>query len=161
MPVEVTNLARGKPVTSSAASPVRGDLSKITDGSKEAFGFDLVEIKAGVQWVQVDLLAEHSIYAIAIWHDAYFHYPVTRSVIVQVSNDSSFTNNVRTLFNNDFENCAGFGVGTDKEYFESHFGKSIAGNGANARYVRCYSNGNSNGKLNGYAEVEVWGLPKP
>jgi len=35
----------------------------------------------------------------------------------------------------------------------------IDAKGANGRYVRLYSNGNTTNKLNDYIEVEVWGKP--
>jgi hypothetical protein len=156
-PVGVTNVALGKRVTASVATPVRGKFSMITDGSKEAFDFDLVEITNGVQWVQVDLEQECSIYAIVVWHNHY-RLALFRGVVVQVADDASFTTNVRTLFNNDYENLAGFGSGTDKQYFEDYPGKLIDTKGTRARYLRCYSDGSSNSPLNGYAEIEAWGL---
>jgi hypothetical protein len=158
-PMGVTNIALGKKVTASVATPVRGKLSMITDGSKEAFDFDLVEITNGVQWVQVDLEHECSIYAIVVWHNHY-RLALFRGVIVQVADDAAFTTNVRTLFNNDYENLAGLGSGTDKQYFEDYPGKLIDTKGIKARYLRCYSNGSNNSPLNAYAEIEAWGLSR-
>jgi hypothetical protein len=156
-PIGVTNIALGKKVTASVAKPVRGKLSMITDGSKEAFDFDLVEITSGVQWVQIDLACESRIYAIVVWHNHY-RLALFRGVVVQVADDAAFTTNVRTLFNNDYENLAGLGSGTDKQYFEDYPGKLIDGKGIKGRYLRCYSNGSSNSPLNGYAEIEAWGF---
>lgn len=156
-PAGVTNIAFGKKVSASVAQPVRGNLSMITDGNKEAFNYDLVEITNGVQWVQVDLEHESSIYAIAVWHNHY-RRAVSRGVIVQVADNAAFTANVRTLFNNDYENLAGLGLGTEKQYFEDHRGKLIDAKGVKARYLRLYGNGSSSSSLNGYAEVEAWGF---
>ncbi|HYV32910.1 MAG TPA: hypothetical protein VEO53_17610, partial [Candidatus Binatia bacterium] len=54
VPKGVTNVAAGKTVTSSVA-PYLGELSRITDGKKEAVDDDAVEFRKGTQWVQVDL----------------------------------------------------------------------------------------------------------
>jgi len=78
-------------------------------------------------------------------------------VIVQTADDPDFVTNVTTLFNNDIDNSAGLGVGTDMHYVETHKGELIDAKGARARYVRLYSNGNSADDLNHYVEVEVYG----
>lgn len=154
----VTNLALGKPVTTSVETPLRGTFGMLTDGKKEAFDFDLVEIAEGVQWVQVDLQAQQAIYAIVVWHNHY-RPSLVRSVVVQAADDAHFTNNVRTLFNNDHNNLTGLGMGTDKQYFETHEGKLIDAKGIKARYLRFYSNGSNKSPLNAFQEIEVWGLP--
>src|ERR1043166_4027830 len=56
----VKNVALGKTVTSSV-KPFSGELSQITDGKKEAFDYDAVEMKKGTQWVQIDLGEPRSI----------------------------------------------------------------------------------------------------
>ena len=131
----------------------------LTDGKKEAFDFDLVEIAGGVQWLQVDLEAERTIYAIVVWHNHIWPEVFQKSVVVQVADDAEFTKNVRTLFNNDYGNLTGLGVGTDKLYFENYDGKLIDAKGIKARYLRFYSNGSNKSPLNTYQEIEVWGLP--
>ncbi|HZV34004.1 MAG TPA: hypothetical protein VFB72_05460, partial [Verrucomicrobiae bacterium] len=128
------------------------------DGKKEPVDSDAVEFKKGVQWVQVDLGAPYQIYAIALWHD-HRYLQVMRCVIVQVSDDPEFKTGVTTLFNNDTQNVAGQGVGTDKQYFETRYGKVIDGKGVKARYVRGYTKGSSQGAINAWEEVEVYGLP--
>src|SRR5262249_5270657 len=119
------NVAQGKPVTSSVA-PFNGELSQITDGKKEAFDSDAVEVKKGPQWVQIDLGAEHTISAVAMWHD-HRYIQVMHDVIIQVSNDPEFKTGVVTLFNNDADNSAGQGVGKDREYFELNQGRIVDG----------------------------------
>jgi hypothetical protein len=158
VPVGVTNLALKKRVTASVANPVSGTLSMVTDGQKEATETNVVALPKGVQWVELDLERECRIYAVVIWHDFYYHRPVFRGVVVQASDDASFSQHVRTLFNNDFENTAGFGKGADKQYFEGYEGKLIDTNGIEARYLRFYSNGSNNSPLNGYIDIEVWGF---
>jgi hypothetical protein len=158
-PVGVTNLALKKRVTASVANPVSGTLSMVTDGEKEATESNVVALPKGVQWVQIDLERECRIYAVVIWHDFYYHLPVFRGVVVQAADDVGFGQQVQTLFNNDYENVAGLGKGADKRYFETYEGKLIDAKGIKARYLRFYSNGNSNSPLNGYIEIEAWGFP--
>ncbi len=157
-PKGVKNVALGKPVTSSDATPIQGELSLITDGKKDAFDENVVTLRRRTQWIQIDLQADFELYAILVWHE--HKSPVVyRDVIVKVADDAEFTKNVRTLFNNDQDNSSAQGVGTDREYFEGYEGKLIDAKGTKARYVRCYSKGNTDNALNGYTEVEVYGLP--
>jgi len=157
VPKGVTNVALGKPVPASV-QPFTGELSQITDGKKEAFDYDAVEFRRGTQWVQVDLGQPYKIYAIVMWHD-HRYLQIFRDVIVQVSNDPEFKEGVITLFNNDTDNSSGLGVGTDREYFETHYGKIVDGKGVTARYVRCYTRGSSQSALNCWQEIEVYALP--
>ena len=151
------NVALDKAVKTSV-NPFTGEASQITDGKKEAFDYDTVEMKKGVQWVQVDLGEVFTIQAIAIWHD-HRYIQVMHDVIVQVSDDPEFKTGVTTLFNNDTDNSAGLGVGTDREYFERHFGRVFEGKGTKARYVRGYTKGSHLSALNCWQEIEVYALP--
>lgn len=157
VPKGVKNVALNKPVTSQA-QVITGELKQITDGQKEAFDDQVVEMKKGVQYIQVDLEAEYKIYAVAIWTD-HRYVQAYRRVIVQVADDAEFTKNVRTLFNNDYEDKAGLGVGTDREYFENRYGRTIDGKGEKGRYVRWYTNGSNASALNNRQEIEVYALP--
>jgi hypothetical protein len=93
-----------------------------------------------------------------IWH-AHNTAKVYHDVLVQAADDPSFNENVRTLFNNDQDNTSGLGVGTDREYFETHEGKLINTKGVKARYIRFYSKGSTESALNEYTELEVYGRP--
>ena len=159
-PVGVTNLALHKKVTSSdrllSLSPAT--LAQITDGRKEPQTGDVVYLGTKKQWVQVDLEAPCRIYAVVIWHDQDSPL-IFRCVVVQSADDAEFTRNVQTLFNNDYANEIGLGVGADKLYRESHEGRLIDAKGVSARYIRCYSKGSDVEPFNAYAEIEVWGLP--
>lgn len=157
VPKDVTNVAAGKSVTSSV-EPFFGELSQITDGKKEAYDNDAVEMKKGTQWVQVDLGAEYTIYAIVMWHD-HRYIQAMRDVILQVSNDPEFKTGVTTLFNNDTDDSSGLGVGTDREYFEMKFGRAVPVKGVNARYVRGYTKGSNQTSLNCWQEIQVYALP--
>lgn len=158
-PKGAVNVAKGKPVTASA-KPTLGKLEMITDGNKEAPEENVVELPVGVQHVQVDLGAPHAIYAVVVWHwhageRVYF------DVVCKVADDADFTQNVQTLFNNDFDNSSGLGVGKDKEYVDEYEGWLIDAKGVVARYVRLYSNGNTADDMNHYIEIEVYGKPAP
>ena len=78
-------LSRGMPVESSVA-PEKGKLTQITDGDKECGEPSIVVLQSGLQWVQLDLLAEHSLDAIIIWH-SHFGAKIYQQVIVQVASD--------------------------------------------------------------------------
>jgi hypothetical protein len=157
-PPGTTNVALGKPVTSSDPEPIIGELEQITDGDKEASDGSYVELGPMVQYVTIDLEDTYNIYAVVVWHyhmQAHIYF----DVVVQVADDPDFITNVRTLFNNDIDNSAGLGVGEDMHYSETNEGKLIDAKGVKARYVRLYSNGNSSDDLNRYIEVAVYGTP--
>lgn len=160
-PEGTVNLAKDKPVKSSDEMPIIGEISYITDGDKEAADGSYVELGPLVQHITVDLGKPCELYAIVMWH--YHKQPrVYTDVVVQVSNDADFIKDVKTVFNNDLDNSAGLGVGTDKHYIETSEGKLIdliSQGSPKARYVRFYSNGNTSNDLNHYIEVEVYGKP--
>ena len=151
-----TNLALKKKVTSSDKEPVIGSLDLVTDGDKEGAEGSYVELGPGVQWVQIDLGKSAEIWALVAWH---FHSEprVYRDVVIQISDDPDFIQNVKTVFNNDHENQAGLGIGKDLEYVETYDGRPFAVKGVKGRYVRLYSNGNTSNQMNHYTEVEVYG----
>ena len=157
VPKGVVNVAAGKKVTASV-QPFLGDLNQITDGKKEPVDDDAVEMKKGTQWVQVDLGQPCEIYAVAMWHD-HRYVQLMHDVIVQLSNDPEFKTGVTTVYNSDTDNSSGLGVGTDREYFEMQFGRTVPVKGVKARYVRGYTKGGSLTALNCWQELEVYGLP--
>lgn len=158
VPSDVHNIASGKKITSSDKGVSASVLARITDGNKEAGEDATAMLRKGLQWIQFDLGAPQEIYAIVFWH-AHDTAKVYRSVIVQVADDPDFTSNVRTLFNNDRDNSAGLGAGTDRQYFETYMGKVVNAKGARAQYVRLYSHGSTDSALNEYTEVEIYGRP--
>jgi hypothetical protein len=157
-PAGVTNVAKGKKVTSSDMEPVIGEIEQVTDGDKKGAEGSFVELGPGVQWAQIDLGAPHEVYAVLFWH---FHKTprVYFDVIVQLADDAGFTKNVRTLFNNDHDNTSGLGAGKDMNFVETAEGKLVDAKGTRARYVRLYSRGNNANELNHFVEVEVFGRP--
>jgi hypothetical protein len=158
VPAGVTNVARGKKVTCSDPRPLYGTPDLVTDGDKEASDEGYLQMHRKTQFVQIDLEAAREIYAIAIWHA--HHTPhVYHDVVVQLADDRDFTANVRTVFNNDYDNSSGLGVGRDKEYWEDSRGKVIPVNGLRARYLRAYSKESTFDALNRCTEIEVYALP--
>ena len=157
-PEGTTNVALRKPVTSSDKEPFTGNIEMVTDGDKEGIDGSFVELGPERQWVQLDLQAPYSIYAIVIWH---YHGEsrLYHDVVVQLADDADLITNVRTIFNNDHDSSSGLGVGKDLEYFENNEGKLIDAKGENARFVRLYSRGNSSSDQNHYTELEVYGKP--
>lgn len=158
VPAGTKLLSLKKPVTSSDAAPVIGDLDMITDGEKSGGEGYFVELGPGKQWVQIDLGASYSLHAVLAWH---FHSQprVYRDTVVQVSDDKNFAKGVTTIFNNDHDNTTKLGAGKDKEYIDVAEGKLFDPQGVKARYVRLYSGGNTSNDLNHYVEVEVYGTP--
>lgn len=158
IPEGAKNIALKKPVTASDKEPTIGTLDQITDGDKEAAEGSFVELGTGPQWVQIDLKEKSNIYAVAVWH---YHQQarVYNDVIVKISDDPDFIENVTTVYNNDHDNSAKQGVGKDKSYIETNEGRVIDAKGAKGRYVRLYSNGNTSNEMNHYIEVEVYGTP--
>lgn len=157
-PLGTTNVALGKPVTSSDREPLVGSLDLITDGDKEIADGSFVELGPFPQYVTIDLREPCEIYAIVVWH--HHRWPrVYFDVAVQVSDSRTFKTGVTTVFNNDTDNSLGLGAGRDMHYTETNEGKLIDCKGVTGRYVRLYSNGNTNDELNHYIEVEVYGRP--
>lgn len=112
----------------------------------------------GLQSITIDLNQSHSLYKLLLWH--YFQDGRTyKDVIVQISNDPTFAEGVTTVFNNDHDNTAGQGIGTEASYQESARGKVILIPETVGRYIRLWSNGSSMGPWNHYAEVQAFGVP--
>ena len=155
-PKGVGLLSAEKAVTASDDEPIIGELEMLTDADKEGADGSFVEFGPDLQWVQIDLEQEHEIYVIVIWH---YHSQarIYRDVVIKVSNDPDFVTDVKNVYNNDYDNSAGLGVGKDYEYIETNEGRLIDCKGVKARYIRLYSDGNTSNDMNHYIEVEVYG----
>jgi hypothetical protein len=154
-------LSLNKPVSASDEEPIIGEIEMITDGDKEAADGSYVELGPGLQHATVDLEAECEIHAICVWH---YHKQarVYFDVVAQISNDPDFITGVTTVFNNDLDNTAGVGIGTDMHYTETNEGELIdclSKGSPKGRYVRLYSNKNTSNDLNHYIEIDVYGKP--
>ena len=157
VPEGAENVALGRPVSASA-EPTQNELEDVVNGEKCYDHEKVVELPEGPQWIQIDLESEHEIYVIVFWQ--YFEHERTYfDVVVQVSNDPEFEEDVITVFNNDDDNTLGFGEGEDSEFFTTYGGKLIETEGIEARYVRLWSNGNNWNDRNHWREVEVYAKP--
>ncbi len=137
---------------------VIGTVSNVNGRRKGVQRENLIELKPGTQWVQVDLGVTCEIHALIIWH-WYIGGRVYFDVVVQMAANNDFTKNVEEVYNNDHDNTSSLGVGHDKQYEATSEGRLIDCKGKVGRYVRCYSNGNTSNEANYYAEIEVWGIP--
>ena len=155
-PQGVVLLSAEKPVAASDDEPIIGELEMLTDADKEGADGSFVEFGPDLQWVQIDLEQEHEIYVIVVWH---YHSQarIYRDVVVKVSNDPDFVTDVKNVYNNDYDNSSGLGVGKDYEYIETNEGRLIDCKGVKGHYVRLYSDGNTSNDMNHYIEVEVYG----
>jgi hypothetical protein len=158
VPPGLKNLAPGSKLTSSVTNITAETLAKLTDGDKDAYDESVVFLRRGTQYVQMDLGRPRELFAIVVWH-AHNMLKVYHDVVVQAADDPDFKQSVHTLFNNDQDNSSGLGIGTDREYFETREGKLIDAKGSKARYLRFFSRGSTNGALNEYTEIEVYGRP--
>jgi len=156
-PKGTVNLALAKPVSASDPAPPSGEVDYVTDGDKEASDFGYLELRSGAEWVQVDLGQKATIYAVLLWH-SHAEARVYRDVVVLVSDDIDFLD-AQTVFNSDYDNTSGLGIGADLGYVETAEGKLIDCKGVEGRYVRLYSNGSHIDEKNHYTEVEVFGRP--
>ena len=156
-PEGTVNLSGNKPVRCSDPAPVSGEVDFVGDGNKEASDFGYLQLRPGTQWVQVDLGQRATVYAVLVWHN-HGEARVYRDVIVQISDDPDFLDG-QTVFNNDYDNSSGMGIGQQLGYVETAEGKLIDCRGAQGRYVRLYSRGNHIDDKNHYTEVEVFGKP--
>jgi hypothetical protein len=155
VPEGVALLSKGKPVSCSDGAPL-GELTWVTDGDKNGDDGYFVDILPQKQWVQIDLEATKEVHLVWVWH---FHKQavIYKDVVVQVSDDPEFNTGVTTVYNNDFDNSAGFGVGNDQSWVETNNGRPMPVAGVKGRYVRLYSNGRDIDDTNQYIEVEVYG----
>lgn len=158
VPEGTLNVAKGKPVTSSDGFPIIGELSLLTDGDAEGEDGCYVELLPGPQWVQIDLGDEMEVWKVLLWH---YHKmaAVYHDVKLAISNDPDFKDGGVAIFNNDHDNSAGHGAGTDPAYLETRYGRLIDAQGVRGRYIRFYSNGNTSNEMNHYVEAMVFGRP--
>jgi len=157
VPAGTTNVALGKPVTSSDED-MTDPLDKIVDGDASGVDDSWVELGLFEQSITIDLQTAQEIYAIVVWH---YHKQqrIYNDVVIQTANDQDFTVNVVNHFNNDTDNTHGQGEGKDKKYIEKNEGRLIDTKGTKARFVRLFSTGNNDNELNHYIEVAVYGKP--
>ena len=96
-----------------------------------------------------------------VWH--YYKNPIVyNDVIVQLTDDAEFGENVRTVFNNDHDGSSGLGTGTGTAYIARWWGELVDTRGSDrggapARFVRVYSNDGTAGEPTRLVEIAVYG----
>ncbi|BBH23221.1 hypothetical protein Back11_45660 [Paenibacillus baekrokdamisoli] len=157
-PVKPKNVAFEKSLTSNVTLDGAG---YATDGITDNLD-QITDAGPGLNYIQIDFGTSYDINTVNLWH-YYGDGRTYHDVIVQLSNDSTFTTST-TVYNNDTDNSAALGTGTDLEYAETSGGKAIQFATVKARYLRVYSNGGTkqNGQFNPnnhYSEVQAWAQP--
>lgn len=149
------NLSLGKSLTSSTTISNPG---YATDGSSQDSNQFAGLNEPGLQWAQLDLEQSYQIERLKTWH--YFgNNRKYHDVIIQLSDTPDFSSGVTTVFNNDTDNSAGQGAGTDQEYTETSAGLEVSlPTPVQARYVRYWSSGSTANAYTHYVELEVYGL---
>lgn len=161
VPPGTKNIARSKPVSCSDERPVTGVLEQITDGVKKSSPFHFVELGPGPRWIQVDLEAVRTIYAVVIWH--YYTNPVIyNDIIVRAAKDMPFDTNATTLFNNDHDNSSGLGTGDDSAFYSRWWGEIVDARGPDmagtaARYIRVHTADGTAYEPPRFVEIAVYG----
>jgi peptidoglycan/xylan/chitin deacetylase (PgdA/CDA1 family) len=154
-PYMVTNVALNKTVTASA--PLI-DGARILDGHINEMDYSYIDA-VGLQNIVVDMGQSYNLYKVKLWH-YYGDGSTYKDVIVQISDDPTFSDgSTKNIFNNDNDNSAGFGIGTDPEYAESDQGQEIVFPNTSARYIRMWSNGSSADDMNFYTDVQAYADP--
>lgn len=164
LPENAVNLAKGKRVKCrEGLTIIQGSLEMITNGDKQATEGHFVEFDFDnftTPWVQVDLGSVCEIHGIWVWHyygTGTIGEKLYEDVVVRISSDEDFGEEVTTVFNNDFDGSSGFGIGKDKPYWETRFGKAISVDGVKGRYVRVSGTGDCKYHRFGMIELEVYG----
>jgi len=153
------NVAIDKPATGGNGLYINP--TALNDGDKTAAEGHYTGVGGeGLQWAQIDFGKSYDVNKIVVWH-YYADGRIVHDLIIQLSNDPNFETGVVTVFNNDTDNSAGLGSGTDEEYAETPEGKTIVFDTVNARYVRHYQNGalkpdGEESPYNQIVELEVW-----
>ncbi|TLS50664.1 hypothetical protein FE782_18335 [Paenibacillus antri] len=165
--VEV-NVARGvADVTTNGIATQNGKrLSILTDGVRTTSEYALISTSSGAKYVQVNLGEPHSITKVNLLNDYNPDSPrIGKDIVVQLSNDPTFATGVTTVYNNDTDNSAGLGAGSDPEYTEPSSGAGLTvtlGAPITAQYVRYWANGHTRTQTSAYnavntpVEVEVY-----
>lgn len=154
------HLSIGKPVTYSAIRSGESTgfpPSYLTDGDTTLA--HLVAVGNANQLVSatINLGQVNTVTKLKMWH-YYADGRKYHDVIVQLSTTADFSSGVTTVFNNDTDNSAGFGVGSDAEYAETAAGKEIILSAPIfAQYARFYIAGNTINGFNHYVELQVFG----
>ncbi len=165
VPPGTKNIARFKPCSCSDERPVTGVLEQITDGLKKSSPFHFVELGPGPRWIQIDLEAVQTIYAVVIWHH-YKNPVIYNDVIVRIAEELPFDTNATTLFNNDHDNSSGLGTGEDTAFYSRWWGEIVDARGPDmkgtpARYIRVHTANGMEYEPPRFVEIAVYGTKRP
>ena len=130
---------------------------RVTDGGfgEEAWlGYD--------GYYQIDLGARYDIKTVNMWRYWVDKRTYYNTVVVLSDNGSFAVGDRLVLFNADYTNRFGFGIGIDMKYPESNKGISmnvsdvLRANTYEARYLRVYAAGSNQNYYNHYTEIAVY-----
>ena len=158
------NLSNGITPTSASAGDGYGAgtasrLPYITDGLFNTADANMYNF-TGPGYIQIDLGGLYEIDYIHVWRYWVDSRRYNNTVVAVAETTAGFSSGAgrSILFNADVGNIYGLGAGSNTDYTETSTGRQHAGNGAFARYVRVYSNGNT---VNAYGthiiEIQAWG----
>ena len=153
------NLAQGITPTTDGDADSASGIGRATDGDIGVA--NRWELGGGLKYAQLDLGGSQQVDSLRVWRN-FADKRRYHDVVLQLSDDATFASGVTTVFNNDLDNSAGRGAGTDGEYDETPTGKIVHFEPVRARYVRLYSNGNTRHDSNNYVEIMVgqaWPVP--
>ena len=158
-PAGVTNVAKGKKVTSSDMEPVIGEIEQVTDGDKKGADGSFVELGPAAAARHRSTSARRtrctpSSSGTSTRRRASTSTSSCRSPTTPTSRRTSARSSTTIT-----TTPPKLGAGKDMNYVETAEGKLVDAKGARARYVRLYSRGNNANELNHYVEVEVFGRP--
>ena len=186
LPLGSRNLAIGRSVTTNFPEPLFGRLEMITDGSKGVATYPDGRIRyvdadncyvefspsvpgvtgrdvhgLGPRYIQFDLQESVVIDAVWIWPGYRDHgYDVVRKLVVEISDDPNFKADTKTVFNCDTDNSMGFGVGQDRPFATSRYGKVIQISQIAGRFARIWCNGSVMSPWETrLVEIEIYGRP--
>ena len=142
------DLAAGAAVVGGYAG---GDGARLFDGDLSAH----VDLGTGVRHVVVDLGDVYLVDGLNVSRGP--AGATYADLVYQLSTTADFGGDVATVFNNDADDSAKRGTGSDAEYAEEVGGRPVYFAPVRARYVRLWSGGDGDG-ANRLAEIEVHGL---
>ena len=151
------NLAEGITPTTDGDADSASGIGRATDGDIGVA--NRWELGGGLKYAQLDLGGSQQVDSLRVWRN-FADKRRYHDVVFQLSFDATFASGVTTVFNNDLDNSAGLGTGTDGEYDETATGKIVHFAPVRARYVRLYSDGNTRHDTNNYVEIMVGQAPQ-
>ena len=151
------NVALNKPLTFQTTASGSGgrSVSVVNDGVYDVWSY--LETEDNTHWAQVDFGKSYTINKANI---CCYHDWNPDKVLIQFSDDPTFTTGVTTVFNSDRDNTYGQGAGSDVGYADSETGHDFNFNPVTARYMRVWSSGNwGAGSKAIFEEIQAYTAP--